>query len=81
MGSAYDPAAYGWLPCRTSSIVDDLVDARRGHGSVAANPEVRQVTQTVSFSDPKVAVERLSGLATYRQRPGSAALAQHHTIR
>jgi hypothetical protein len=68
---------HGRQPGRTSAIVDDLVDPRWGHGPVAANPEVRQVTQTVSFSGPKVAVERLGGLATYRQRPGSAVLAQH----
>ena len=64
-------------PGNPGSMVDDVVDARRSHASVAADPELWQVGQSMPFSDPEVAVERLGGLAADRQRPRAAALAQH----
>jgi hypothetical protein len=55
----------------------DLIDARGSHRPVAANPDLRQVRQSVRFPDSQVAVERLRSLAADRQRPRSAPLAEH----
>src|SRR5215211_6829687 len=62
-------------------VVHDLVDARGSHGSIAADPEVRQVRKSMLLAYPQIAVQGLSGLAAKRERPRSVTLAEHPHIR
>jgi hypothetical protein len=58
-------------------VVHDLVDARGSHGSIAPDPEVRQVRKSMLLAYPQLAVQGLSGLAAKRERPRSVTLAEH----
>jgi hypothetical protein len=42
-------------------VVHDLVDARGSHGSIAPDPEVRQVRKSMLLAYPQIAVQGLSG--------------------
>lgn len=71
---------HGRQPSSQGPVVDDLIDARRRHGPVAAKPEMRQVGQAVPLPGPQIAVECLGGLAADRQDAGPATLTQHRLV-
>jgi len=58
-------------------VVHDLVDARGSHGSIAPDPEVRHVRQSMLLACSQIAVQGLSGLAAKRERPWSVTFAEH----
>ena len=64
-------------PSSPGPIMNHLIDPRRRHRPIPADPKTSKVCQPVPLPGPKIPVERLGGLTADRQRPGPAALAQH----